>query len=82
MRNLAHGAGVRFFFLGHFATGVTVVVYPEGVWYGGVTTADLDEIIERHVLKGEIVERLLIHPLEGDAPKLPPLDTAPPAKRE
>jgi (2Fe-2S) ferredoxin len=42
------------------ATGVTVVVYPEGVWYGGVTASDVDEIIERHLVGGHVVERLLI----------------------
>ena len=40
--------------------GVTVVVYPEGVWYGHVTLADVDEIFTRHVLQGEIVERHLV----------------------
>ena len=40
--------------------GVTVVVYPEAVWYGGVTVDDVDEIVEKHVLGGEIVERLVI----------------------
>jgi (2Fe-2S) ferredoxin len=40
--------------------GVTVVVYPEQVWYGGVTVADLDEIIERHIIGGEFVERLML----------------------
>ena len=40
--------------------GVTVVVYPEQVWYGGVTVADLPEIIERHLVRGELVERLLL----------------------
>ena len=38
--------------------GVTVVVYPEQVWYGGVTVDDVDEIIDRHVIGGEPVERL------------------------
>jgi (2Fe-2S) ferredoxin len=42
------------------AHGPTVVVYPEGVWYGGVTPADVREIVERHLLGGERVERLLI----------------------
>lgn len=42
------------------ANGVTVVVYPEGTWYGHVTTADVDEIIERHILGGAPVERLVI----------------------
>ena len=38
--------------------GVTVVVYPEQVWYGGVTVADVAEIVERHLVGGEPVERL------------------------
>lgn len=42
------------------AHGPTVVVYPEGVWYGGVTPADVPEIVERHLLGGAPVERLLI----------------------
>ena len=39
--------------------GISVVVYPEGVWYGGVTLADVDEIVERHIIGGEVVTRLL-----------------------
>jgi (2Fe-2S) ferredoxin len=39
--------------------GISVVVYPEGVWYGRVTLADVEEIVERHIIKGEIVTRLL-----------------------
>jgi len=59
------------------AHGVVVVVYPEGVWYGGVTVDDVDEIIDEHVLKGRVVERLVLPPerLTGrrtDEP-LPPL---------
>lgn len=40
------------------ARGVSVVVYPEQVWYGGVTVADVDEIVQRHVVGGVPVERL------------------------
>ena len=40
-------------------SGCTIVVYPEAVWYTGVTTADVDEIVDRHMLCGEVVERLL-----------------------
>jgi (2Fe-2S) ferredoxin len=38
--------------------GVTVVVYPEAVWYGGVTVEDVDELFHEHVLNGRPVERL------------------------
>lgn len=42
------------------AHGVTVVVYPEQTWYGRVTPADVDEIIEEHIVGGRPVERLVI----------------------
>lgn len=42
------------------AHGVTVVVYPEAVWYGHVRPEDVAEIVERHVLGGEPVARLVI----------------------
>ena len=40
--------------------GPVLVVYPEAVWYTYVDRDDIDEIVERHVAKGEIVERLRI----------------------
>ncbi len=40
--------------------GPTMVIYPEGVWYHIRTEADVDEILARHVAKGERVERLLL----------------------
>jgi (2Fe-2S) ferredoxin len=40
--------------------GPTVVVYPEAVWYGHVSPADVDEIIESHIVGGRPVERLII----------------------
>jgi (2Fe-2S) ferredoxin len=42
------------------AEGVTVVVYPDAVWYGGVTTGDVPEIVETHLIGGRPVERLRI----------------------
>jgi len=39
--------------------GISAVVYPEGVWYRGITLADVDEIVDRHLVKGEVVERLV-----------------------
>jgi (2Fe-2S) ferredoxin len=38
--------------------GPTVVVYPEGVWYGHVQPADAAEIVEQHLVGGKPVERL------------------------
>jgi (2Fe-2S) ferredoxin len=50
------------------ARGVTVVVYPEQVWYGGVTVDDVTEIVEKHLIGGEVVERLLM----PDQPQVEP----------
>ena len=44
--------------LKHCRRGVTVAVYPENVWYAGVKQEDLDEICERHLQRGEPIERL------------------------
>ena len=38
--------------------GPNVVVYPDAVWYGHVTEADVEEIIESRTLGGKPVERL------------------------
>jgi len=40
--------------------GVAIVVYPEQVWYGHVTPEDIPEIVEKHLVGGEVVERLLL----------------------
>ena len=40
--------------------GPVIVVYPEATWYTYVDNADLDEIIESHLVKGQRVARLLI----------------------
>lgn len=40
--------------------GPVIVVYPEEVWYTYVDKADVDEIIEEHLVHGRIVERLRI----------------------
>jgi (2Fe-2S) ferredoxin len=40
--------------------GPVMVVYPEEVWYTYVDEKDIDEIIDEHLVKGKIVERLKI----------------------
>ncbi len=44
--------------------GISAVCYPQGVWYGGITSADVDELVERTLVRGEIVERLRV-PFQG-----------------
>ena len=45
--------------LGPCFEGPTIVVYPEGVWYTGVTPDDVPEIVESHMRDGIPVQRLL-----------------------
>jgi (2Fe-2S) ferredoxin len=40
--------------------GPTVVVYPDAVWYGGVTASDVEEIVTSHIMGHKPVERLII----------------------
>lgn len=42
--------------------GVTLAVYPDDVWYGRVSAEDVEEIVERHFVGGEPVERLTLGP--------------------
>ncbi|MBQ6714024.1 MAG: NAD(P)H-dependent oxidoreductase subunit E, partial [Clostridia bacterium] len=41
------------------ALGPVVIVYPDGTFYSRVTPEDVKEIVEEHLLKGRIVERLV-----------------------
>ena len=40
--------------------GPVIVVYPDAVWYTFVDREDMEEILEKHLIGGEIVERLLL----------------------
>jgi len=46
--------------------GPSVVVYPEGVFYGNVQISDVEEIVTEHLENNQIVERLVM-----DFSKLP-----------
>ena len=41
------------------ALGPIMIIYPEGVFYSNVTVEDIPEIVEEHLLKGRIVQRLV-----------------------
>lgn len=49
--------------LGVCAGGPIVVVYPEGVWYAGVTPALLERIVVEHLRDGRVVEEAVFHRL-------------------
>lgn len=38
--------------------GPNMIVYPEGIWYSGVTPQDVPEIVQTHFREGRVVERL------------------------
>lgn len=40
--------------------GPVLVIYPEETWYSYVDRSDIDEIIEKHLCNGEVVDRLLV----------------------
>jgi (2Fe-2S) ferredoxin len=44
--------------LGECYDGPMIVVYPEGVWYAKVKVDDVPEIVEKHLIGGQVVERL------------------------
>ena len=47
------------------AGGPVAVVYPDAVWYSYVDQSDIDEIVERHLKDGQVVERLVLPDVIG-----------------
>jgi len=47
------------------ALGPVVIVYPEGTFYSRVTEEDVAEIVEEHLLKGRLVQRLVYDDIGG-----------------
>jgi sirohydrochlorin ferrochelatase/(2Fe-2S) ferredoxin len=45
--------------LGRCGEGPTVAVYPDGIWYRGVTEADAGELVDEHLLGDRLVSRLV-----------------------
>jgi (2Fe-2S) ferredoxin len=49
--------------LGVCAGGPIVVVYPEGIWYAGVTPELLERIVVEHLKGGQVVQDAVFHRL-------------------
>ena len=49
--------------------GPLAIIYPEGVFYQRLTPEDAREIVEEHLLKGRVVERLLYQPPQEERKK-------------
>ena len=49
------------------ALGPIMIIYPEGTFYTMVTAEDVPEIVEEHLLKGRIVERLVHNEMKTTA---------------
>ncbi|MBR6783212.1 MAG: NADH-quinone oxidoreductase subunit NuoF [Clostridia bacterium] len=47
------------------ALGPVVIVYPEGTFYSQVTTDDVAEIVNSHLVNGELVQRLVYDDIGG-----------------
>lgn len=46
--------------VGFCSIGPAVMVYPDGVWYAQVRSADVAEIIDEHLMNGRVVARLAL----------------------
>ena len=46
--------------MGPCSDGPTVLVYPEGIMYGGISKQDVGTIFEEHLLEGNPVENLFM----------------------
>lgn len=61
--------------LGVCEGGPIVVVYPEGVWYAGVTPELLERIVVEHLKGGREVSEAVFHRLAGPAGAAAPTPT-------
>ena len=52
--------------VGFCSIGTAVLVYPEGVWYAQVREDDVSEIVEEHLIRGNVVKRLALIELDAE----------------
>ena len=47
--------------MGICEAGPILVVYPDGVWYGGCDPDTIDRIVDEHLVEGRVAEDLVLH---------------------
>ena len=68
-KNIENVRVVRTGCFGLCARGPIMVIRPEDTFYAMATEDDVEEIIDNHIIKGEIVERLLCKDVDGTVVK-------------
>ncbi|UCF63227.1 MAG: (2Fe-2S) ferredoxin domain-containing protein [bacterium] len=46
--------------LGTCKQGISMVIYPQGIWYGRLSESDIPEIVEKTLVQNEVISRLLM----------------------
>lgn len=64
------------------ALGPVMIVYPEGTFYSRVTVDDIPEIVEEHLLKGRIVDRLVYNESASESEHATSLNDTPFYKKQ
>ena len=54
--------------VGFCSIGPAVMIYPDGVWYAQVRSQDVSEIIDEHLLGGNVVNRLALMRVPAEGP--------------
>ena len=57
--------------------GPVVVVYPEGIWYAIRSRDDVDTILQQHLVGGQLVPHLMLHPADRGPEDRPDLFPSP-----
>ena len=64
-KNLSNVRVIKTGCFGLCAKGPVVIIRPDDTFYAMVTADDCEEIIEKHIMQGEVVERLLCKDIDG-----------------
>jgi (2Fe-2S) ferredoxin len=55
--------------MGICGAGPIVAVHPDGVWYGGCDPDAIDRIVDEHLVRGKVVDDLVLHRMDRKEPR-------------